>query len=80
MVQFNRAIRLRHWLIRMQWRHWIFPLLCSLPYVGSLLWIILRGQFWIAQVLLAPLFMGLVIALMTFWLAQQEFRTRWRSR
>ena len=31
----------------------------------------MRGLFWVAQVLLAPLVMGTVLAGLTLWLAQQ---------
>ena len=39
-------------------------------------WLLMRGLFWVAQVLLAPLLMGAVLAGLTLWLAPQEFRTR----
>ncbi len=77
MVHLPCSVRCRHWLIRSQWRRWWFPLLCAVPYLGSLLWLVLRGQLWIAQVLLAPLLMAAVLALLTAWLARQEFRRHW---
>ena len=36
----------------------------------------MRGLIWVAQVLLAPLLMGAVLAGLTLWLARQEFRTQ----
>ena len=36
----------------------------------------MNGLIWIAQILLAPLLMGAVLALMTLALARAEFRTR----
>jgi hypothetical protein len=51
--------------------------LCALPYLAALLWLVARQQIWIAQVLLAPLLMGLLLAMLTVWLARQEFRSHW---
>ena len=67
--------KLRHLLIRSRWRRWLVPLLCSLPYLASLLWLLLIGEGWIAQVLLAPLVMAVTLALLSLWLARQEFRS-----
>ena len=66
--------KLRHVLIRSRWRRWLLPLLCSLPYLASLLWLLLINEAWIAQVLLAPLVMAGALAVLSFWLARQEFR------
>jgi hypothetical protein len=76
----GRWQRLRHWLIRSHWRRWLVPLLCALPYLASLLWLLARGQLWIAQVMLAPVLMGAALAGLTVWLARLEFRRNWRSR
>ena len=46
------------------------------PYLAILGWLLMRGLFWVAQVLLAPLLMGAVLAALTLWLARQEFRTQ----
>jgi hypothetical protein len=70
----------RHWLIRSRWRRWLLPLLCVLPYAGSLLWLLLQGQAWVAQVMLAPLLMAAALSGLTAWLARQEFRRHWRAR
>lgn len=73
-IQLSRWRQLRHLLIRSRWRRWLLPLLCSFPYLASLLWLLLIGEAWIAQVLLAPLVMAGLLALLSFWLARQEFR------
>lgn len=65
--------QLRHALIQSRWRRWLLPMLCSLPYLTSLVWLLLIGQAWIAQVLLAPLVMAGVLGSLSFWLARQEF-------
>ena len=73
-IQLTRLRQLRHALIRSRWRRWLLPLLCSLPYLASLLWLLLIGEAWIAQVLLAPLVMAGALAVLSLWLARQEFR------
>jgi hypothetical protein len=72
--QLPLAPRLRHALITSRWQQWLFPALCSLPYLICLLWLLSRGLIWVAQVMLAPLLMAGALALLTLWLAQQEFR------
>ena len=67
-----RAVRLRHAWIRSRWQRWLFPVICSLPYGLSLLWLLCRGQLWIAQVLLAPLVMAVAIGLLTWILGRLE--------
>jgi hypothetical protein len=66
--------RLRHAWIRSRWRRWLPPLVCAVPYGASILWLLLLGQAWIAQVLLAPLLMAVLLGALTWWLAQREFR------
>ena len=66
--------RFRHWLIRSRLHRWILPLLCAIPYVLSLIWLLSRGQNWIVQIMLSPLVMLLIIASLTWWLAVLEFR------
>lgn len=66
--------QLRHGLIRSRWRRWLLPLFCALPYLASILWLLALGEAWIAQVLLAPLLMAALLALLSLWLARQEFR------
>ena len=65
--------KFRHWLITSRWQRWLFPACCAVPYLAILFWLLSSGLVWIAQVLLAPLVMGGVLAGMTFWLARQEF-------
>ena len=74
MIQFTPLQRLRHLWIRSRWRRWLLPALCSLPYVASILWLVARQQLWIAQVMLAPLLMGALLAGLTVLLAHLEFR------
>jgi len=76
MVRLSPWIRLRHGLILSRWQQWLFPTLCALPYLGCLVWLLSKGLIWIAQVLLAPLVMAAALALLTLWLAQQEFKGR----
>ncbi|TCD58121.1 hypothetical protein CWE16_02130 [Synechococcus sp. BS55D] len=69
-------MRVRHWFIVSRWQRWLFPVVCCVPYVAILVWLLGRGLFWVAQVLLAPLLMGAVLAALTLWLARQEFRAQ----
>lgn len=73
--QLPLAPRLRHALITSRWQQWLFPSICCLPYLLCLVWLLSRGLVWVAQVMLAPLLMAGALALLTLWLAQQEFRT-----
>ena len=74
MLQFTPSKRLRHLWIRSRWRRWLVPLLCALPYAGSLIWLLARQQAWIAQIMLAPLVMTALLALLSLLLARLEFR------
>ena len=65
---------MRHRWILLQWRRWMAPLLCAIPYLGSILWLISKDLLWVAAVLLAPLFMGFVLVSLTWWLERLEFR------
>ena len=49
-------------------------MVCSIPYLVSLLWLVCLQQGWIAQVMLAPLLMMALLALLTWTLARLEFR------
>lgn len=80
MTRLSWPTRLRHLLIASRWQRWLFPTICVVPYVGILVWLLTRGLIWVAQVLLAPLLMGAVLAVMTLFLAKAEFRTRLRNR
>ena len=68
--------QLRHGLIRSRWKRWLFPMVCSIPYLVSLLWLVCLQQGWIAQVMLAPLLMMALLALLTWTLARLEFRQK----
>ena len=70
--------KLRHLIITSRWQRWLFPLVCAVPYVAILVWLLNGGLFWVAQVLVAPLVMGGILAGMTLWLARQEFRNSLR--
>lgn len=74
MIHLTFRNHLRHLWIRSRWKSWSVPLLCSLPYLGSLFWLLLRGQVWIVQVMLAPLFMGALLAALTLLLSHLEYR------
>ena len=54
----------------------VVSVVCSIPYLAILGWLLMRGLYWVAQVLLAPLLMGALLAGLTLWLARQEFRTQ----
>ncbi len=74
MLQLTPVQRVRHLLIRSRWRRWLVPLFCALPYLGALIWLLLRQQAWIAQIMLAPVVMTGLLALLTLVLARVEFR------
>ena len=74
-----RSEQLRHTWIRLRLSRWLAPGLCAVPYVASILWLLARGQVWIAGVLLSPaLVLALLIGL-TLLLARLEFRGSWRG-
>jgi hypothetical protein len=73
-AELTPLIRLRHRWILLRWRRWAVPALCCLPYLGSILWLMGRGLYWVAAVLLAPLLMGLAVMVLTWWLERLEFR------
>ena len=58
MMKFPFPVRLRHWFIISRWQKWLFPVVCCIPYLAIRAWLLMRGLFWLAQVLLAPLLMG----------------------
>ena len=50
-----------------------------MPYLASILWLVGKGQVWIAGVMLSPaLVLALLIGL-TWLLARLEFRGSWRG-
>ena len=62
--------RIRHGLIRSRWKRWLGPTLGAVPYTASLLWLLLRGQGWVMQIMMAPLLMMLILGLLTWGLAR----------
>ena len=74
MIHFTFRQRFRHLLIRSRWRRWSVPVACAVPYLGSLLWLLSRGQVWVVQIMLAPLVMGALLAGLTLLLSHLEFR------
>ena len=74
MINFPAANKLLNLIIRTRWKRWIFPFLCSIPYFASIIWLISKQQLWIAQILLAPILMTLMLVGITFLLAKLEFR------
>ena len=74
MIHFTARQKLRHLWIRSRWRRWSIPVLCAVPYIGSLLWLLLRGQVWIVQIMVAPLLMGALLAALTLFLSHLEYR------
>ena len=76
MSHLSRSTRFRHLLITSRWQRWLFPAICIFPYIVILVWLLMNGLIWIAQILLAPLLMGAVLAMMTLALARAEFRAR----
>ena len=65
--------RFRRFVVRSKWQKWLFPLICILPYLLIIFWLISLNLFWIAQIMLAPLIMGIAIAILTFRLALAEY-------
>ena len=74
MINYTVIQRLRRLWIRSRWRRWGLPLACAVPYIGSLLWLLLKGQLWIVQIMLTPLVMAAVLAGLTLLLSYLEFR------
>ena len=69
-----RHSNFRHFLIRTHWKRWLIPIVCLIPYFFSIIWLIKIGLVWVAQIMLAPLCMGILLAALTFLLAVIEFR------
>ncbi len=74
-----RHEQLRHLWIRLHLSRWLAPVLCAVPYLASILWLLAKGQLWIAGVMLSPaLVLALLIGL-TWLLARLEFHGSWRG-
>ena len=74
-------MRFRLWhrvAIRTQWKRWLGPLICALPYLASIIWLLFYSQPWIAFVLCVPALLIIVIGMITFILARLEFYGRIR--
>lgn len=65
--------QLNRLFILSRWRRWLFPFLLTIPYVSSIIWLVSMNYVWVAQVLCAPLIMGVILAGVTIWLAREEF-------
>ena len=65
--------------IRLRLSRWFVPTLCGIPYLGSLAWLLAKGQLWIAVVMLSPALMLVLLILLTWLLARQEFGGSWRG-
>lgn len=74
MIKFSWRQKLRYLFIQSRFKQWVVPLICSLPYSLSLLWLVHNGQLWIAQIMLAPILMTFLLAALSFTLAKLEFR------
>ena len=69
-------MRFRSWqrlLIRLRWRLWLGPLICAVPYLGSIIWLVHFSQTWIAIVMLVPLLLMAILLTLTYILARIEF-------
>ena len=71
--------QLRHLLIRLRLSRWLAPGLCALPYLASILWLIAKGQLWIAVVMLSPAVVLALLIGLTWLLARLEFGSSWRG-
>ena len=74
MIKYSLIQYIRRFLIRSRYKRWILPTLCAIPYLFSYFWLLFRGQAWISNIMLAPLLMGVLLALLTLILARFEFR------
>lgn len=68
----------RGW-IALRSSRWTIPLLFALPYLGSIAWLVSKGQTWIGLVMLSPALMLTLLILLTWILAQLEFQGRWHG-
>lgn len=65
--------RWRHLWIRLRLRRWLAPVLCALPYLLSLWWVVIKGQRWMALLMLSPVLLMGALVLLTLLLARAEF-------
>lgn len=78
-VQIMKLSTTKHFLIRLRVSRWLAPSICAIPYVGSLIWLLIKGQTWIAGVMLSPLLVMALLIGLTWFLAKLEFRGRWNG-
>ena len=71
--------QLNHFLIRIRQGRWLAPSLCTIPYLGSIIWLLAKGQVWIAVVMLSPALMLALLISLTWLLARLEFGGGWRG-
>lgn len=67
----NKSVRL---FLRLRGRYTAVPFILSLPYIVSLTWLVLKGQVWIALLMLTPLLMIFAIVTTSLILGYLEFR------
>ena len=73
-----RFVSWRRLIILSRWRRWIGPLICAVPYLGSIWWLLCFSQTWIAFVMLVPAVLIIVLASLTWLLARIEFHGQLR--
>jgi hypothetical protein len=71
--------KFRHLWIRLRLSRWLAPALCAVPYLASILWLVTKGQLWIAGVMLSPALVLTLLIALTWLLARLEFRGSWRG-
>ena len=64
---------LRRLFIRLRWRKWVGPVICAIPYFGSIVWLFHFSQAWIAITMLIPAVLIIIIGVLTWSLARIEF-------
>ena len=69
----------RRIFIRLRFSRWLLPTLCSIPYLGSIVWLLVKGQQWIAVVMVSPALMLAMLVALTWLLGRLEFGGRWRG-
>ena len=75
----NKLFSLNRIKIRVLSSRWTIPFLLSVPYFGSVAWLIYKGQTWIGILMFSPALMMALLLGLTALLAQIEFRGRWRG-
>ena len=73
------SLQIRRFCIQLRLSRWLLPTLCSFPYLGSMAWLLVKGQQWIAVVMLSPALMLAMLIVLTWLLARLEFGGSWRG-